>query len=81
MSNFNYNVGGFKGKLTGKTYESAEAMRHYERLEAMRRRVPTEADGQTNFWTVCLLTRSVNWTSERARLSRRKPISCCPAQM
>jgi hypothetical protein len=42
MSNFNYNVGQFKGKLTGKTYDSLEAMRHCERLEAMRRAVPTE---------------------------------------
>jgi hypothetical protein len=42
MSNYTYNTGGFKGKLAGKTYDSLEAMRHCERLEAMRRAVPTE---------------------------------------
>ena len=31
----------YYGKLTGKTYESLEAMRHYEGLEAQRRNVPT----------------------------------------
>jgi hypothetical protein len=40
MSNYTYNTGGFKGKLAGKTYDSLEAMRHCERLEAMRRACP-----------------------------------------
>lgn len=35
---------GFYGRLTGKTYESLEAMRHHERLEAMRRNVPTDEE-------------------------------------
>jgi hypothetical protein len=35
---------GFYGRLTGKTYESLEAMRHHERMEAMRRNVPTDEE-------------------------------------
>jgi hypothetical protein len=35
---------GFYGRLTGKTYETVEAMRHHERLEAMRRNVPTDEE-------------------------------------
>jgi|HubBroStandDraft_6_1064221.scaffolds.fasta_scaffold108521_1 hypothetical protein len=36
--------GGFYGRLTGKTYETVEAMRHHERLEAMRRNIPTDEE-------------------------------------
>lgn len=32
----------YYGKLTGKTYDSLEAMRHYEGMEARRRNVPTD---------------------------------------
>jgi hypothetical protein len=40
----NETTGGFYGKLTDKNYSSFEEMRHYERLEAMRRNVPTEEE-------------------------------------
>jgi hypothetical protein len=44
MSNYNYHTGAFKSDLTGKTYDSIEALRHEDRLEAMRRNIPTEEE-------------------------------------